>query len=319
MTNVLDKKKISAVICTYNRYDLLPKAIDSALNQTLPTSEYHLIVVDNSPPSDLQKKFEKNYQGTKNIHYHIEPIAGLSNARNVGAVIGNSTYTAYLDDDAIASEVWLEKIVEAFEHFGSDAGVVGGQILPLWPVPRPDWLPDSALGALSVVDWGGVKRVVEEGEWVAGANFSVRTKALQNVGGFSVELGRKGGGHILLSNEEAELAQRLEAEGFLTIYAPEATVDHLVDQRRLSRGWLRRRMAWQAISQIFQSDADVFNDLDKHWADLESLFSYIPPHLRTIRGIFEAFDDPNITEHQIGSFYSLAMLILGGFEVEKLK
>lgn len=315
MVEILADKEIAAVICTYNRYDLLPQAIDSLVNQTIAASKFHIIIVDNTPENEQQIAFRDKYHKLPNIHYHIEPIAGLSNARNVGAKIGNSKYTAYLDDDAVASEAWLENIVAAFQAFPK-AGVVGGQILPIWPVARPAWLPDSALGALSVVDWEGELRKIADNEWVAGANFSVLTEALLEVEGFNTALGRKGGGHVLLSNEEAHLREKIELRGYITLYAPEASVDHLVDERRLNRAWLRRRMAWQAISQVVQDDQLDEEAMERAWDDMQSVFSHFPPHLRSVRGFFHTFAEPELNSKQIGAFYSLTMLLLGGYEID---
>ena len=40
---------ITAAVCTYDRYDLLPKAIDSLTRQSLNSSQYRILVIDNSP------------------------------------------------------------------------------------------------------------------------------------------------------------------------------------------------------------------------------------------------------------------------------
>jgi cellulose synthase/poly-beta-1,6-N-acetylglucosamine synthase-like glycosyltransferase len=37
---------LSAVICTYNRYDLLPEAIESLVKQDVPADLFEIIVVD---------------------------------------------------------------------------------------------------------------------------------------------------------------------------------------------------------------------------------------------------------------------------------
>jgi hypothetical protein len=39
---------LSAVICTYNRYDLLPEAIESLIGQEIPVGSLEIIVVYNS-------------------------------------------------------------------------------------------------------------------------------------------------------------------------------------------------------------------------------------------------------------------------------
>ena len=48
---------LSAVICTYNRYDLLPEAIESLVEQDLPAGSLEIIVVDNSPDQACAARF----------------------------------------------------------------------------------------------------------------------------------------------------------------------------------------------------------------------------------------------------------------------
>ena len=45
-----------------------------------------------------------------------------------------------MDDDAIASSTWVEKILEAFDSFGETAAIVGGRVDPIWGAPRPPWV-----------------------------------------------------------------------------------------------------------------------------------------------------------------------------------
>src|SRR5438270_236110 len=53
--------KISAIVCTYNRYDLLPRALASLATQKLPPTEFEIVVVDNSPDQDLSMAFANEF------------------------------------------------------------------------------------------------------------------------------------------------------------------------------------------------------------------------------------------------------------------
>jgi glycosyltransferase involved in cell wall biosynthesis len=180
--------KISLCICTYNRYDELPKAIDSAASQTLPAEDYEIIVVDNSPDHDQAEAFGNSAGDAPNLTYVVEETAGLANARNVAARITQAPIIAYLDDDAVASPQWAEEILKAFEMFGPRTSIVGGRVEPIWGAPRPSWLHESMIGYLSVVDWGGDDaRLALPSEWFAGANIAFRVEALKRYGGFSTQ------------------------------------------------------------------------------------------------------------------------------------
>jgi len=85
---------LSAVICTYNRYDLLPAAIESLVNQNLPADSFEVIVVDNSPDQAGAARFGQRYEGLSNLTYLVEPKPGLSNARNRGTAAARGRVVA---------------------------------------------------------------------------------------------------------------------------------------------------------------------------------------------------------------------------------
>lgn len=143
--------KIASVICTYNRYDFLEESLNSLLAQDMDPSEFEIIVVDNSPDFDLAAAYQAKLGGGR-VTYLIERIAGLSNARNVGLRTATAKIVHFLDDDAVARPDLLTQLVAAFDFFGDQVGVVGGQVLPRWGAARPSWLSDNLLGFLSVVD-----------------------------------------------------------------------------------------------------------------------------------------------------------------------
>ena len=138
-------------ICTYDRYDLLPKAIESATRQNLPAGSYNVLVIDNSPNSERAEAFGKRFRSVPNLEYVVEKAPGLSNARNLGARLSKAPIIAFMDDDAIASPVWAEEILKAFDKFGRETMIVGGRVDPIWSKRRPPWVHD--LDARQFVDY----------------------------------------------------------------------------------------------------------------------------------------------------------------------
>ena len=219
-----------------------------------------------------------------------------------------------MDDDAIAVPQWLKKILEAIEEFGDEVDVVGGRIDPIWEKPRPQWLGDELLGNVSVVDWGGVCREASEEEWFAGANITFRVKALQEHGGFATNLGRKGSGAILLSNEESDLIHKIKANNGIIIYQPEARVDHLVEEKRLQRSWFRKRASWQAVSDFLMKPEEQVNYLGSDWENLIQYINSMEPQERSIRALKFETDDPGIFRWQLSAIYTITRLSLAGFD-----
>jgi glycosyltransferase involved in cell wall biosynthesis len=306
--------RITISICTYDRYDLLPKAIESAVRQTLPQDQFRIIVVDNSPDHDKARAFGKRFKSIGNLTYLVEETPGLSNARNVSARECGTEFISFMDDDAIATATWLEKILGAFDTFGKEAMIVGGRVDPIWGAPRPPWLHDAMLSNVSVVDWGGDTRIAAPDEWFAGTNISFLTQAILDYGGFATNLGRIGSGASLLSNEELHLLERIRAEGGKLIYAPAASVDHLVEPRRLTQSWFRRRAAWQAVSDFTMEPKRFSESASKYWNDTVGYFNALPPFERTIRGFNYETDDPDLFRWQIGAIYMMTIMSLAGFE-----
>ena len=314
MIHIPERKRISAAICTYNRYDLLEKSIQSLTVQSIGADQYNIIIVDNSPANATAIEFKARYHGQRNIHYLIEKMPGLSNARNVAARMCNSEYIAYLDDDAIADAAWLQSILSAFDAFGSQAGIVCGRVSPIWETAPPNWLPESksVLGALTIIDWGAPMRIAEPGHWFAGANFSIRVAPLLELGGFALLLGRIGHSGVLLSNEETKLIAQMKAEGYETIWAPDAKVDHLVHSERVSQSWLRKRFVWQAVSDFIADPEEAVKDVEVRWQGVTDYMRQWPPWLRAQQVLFEPVEDPRLFEKQVLAAYDITILLLAG-------
>jgi glycosyltransferase involved in cell wall biosynthesis len=307
-------RRITAAICTYQRYDLLPGAIRSALDQTLPADAFEVIVIDNSPDADRSAREAAAFGTHPNLLWRHEARPGLSNARNLAARLASAPIIAFLDDDARAERAWLAAIADCFDALGDQVQVVGGRIRPWWGAPRPEWLPDSMLGDLTVVDLGGERRLLREGEWVAGANIAFRIAALEAIGGFDTSLGRNGGGASLLSAEETAVTDRLRARGGLVAYAPDAAVEHWVDPERLTQAWFRRRAAWQAVSDYLRDPRGRLERRDEAWAATKRYLLSRNPADRTLRGLALEQSDPGDFRWQVSALYNAVTALLAGLD-----
>ena len=81
----------------------------------------------------------------------VEPNArsrGASGARNTAGALARGDIVAFLDDDARATDTWLEELIEPFED--PQIAGVGGKALPLWPERRPLGVPRSLTGSSDV-------------------------------------------------------------------------------------------------------------------------------------------------------------------------
>lgn len=227
--------KTTVSICTYRRFDVLRACIDHLLKQTVPASEFHIQVVDNSLQPEISKAFRDSLPQSRNIEYLITDRAGIAYARNVALYSCKTEYLAYTDDDAEPHADWLENLIAVMERRGPRAGAIGGRVDPIWDAPRPDWLPDELLGAVSTLNWGEeeIPITLGSGKWLISANIVYRAGVAKEVGGFSEGLGRKEG--EVLAHEELDLHLRIEKGGYEVVYTPTAIVRHHVQPDRLTQ------------------------------------------------------------------------------------
>ena len=242
--------RISAIVCTHNRAALLPGALRSLADQTLAADRYEIIVVDNGSHDDTKAIVCGELSQLPNLRYVHEPKLGLSSARNAGWSHATSPIVAYLDDDAIASRDWLERILAAFETLQPTPGGVGGRIDPIWEVPRPAWLPDYCLPFLIVCDLSPDAIALPAGKFLVGTNMAFPRRVLESLGGFPVELGPIG--ERFGSGEETMLQRWIRAQGHALYYDPAICVRHRIPESRLSQRWLLRRMYWEGLSRARQ-------------------------------------------------------------------
>lgn len=301
---------LSVVVATYQRYRDLPRAIASLLAQDLARGSLDIIVVDNSPDAARARAFADRYAGIDGLTYLVEARPGLSNARNVGLERSRAPIVAFIDDDAVAAPDWARQIDRAFGLSDQRVAAVGGRVLPRFVSARPAWLADELMGYLSIIDWKGGLRELARHEWIAGCNMAFRRDRLVDAGGFPLQLGRNGHGHMLLSNDESAVVARLREQGHVAVYAPEACVEHVIDPARLDRAWFRRRAAWQAVSDCIQDDVRAAEHVAASMQHVRrAARSGLSP---VMSGAFSPTVDPDVFRQEVALAYDMTLVALAG-------
>jgi hypothetical protein len=80
------------------------------------------------------------------------------------------------------------------------------------------------------------------------ANMIVHAPTLLRAGGFPTAVGRYGA--ALLSDEEVQLAWKLQDAGHPVVYDSRIVVHHQIQAVRLNPAWLLRRLYWQGASTV---------------------------------------------------------------------
>lgn len=119
-------KKVSVVVCVYNRCDFIEKCLDSILSQDF--ADYEIIVVDDGSSDGTYQILERfrNEHGIK--VRRNEKNLGVSKSRNIGAMEAEGEIVAYTDSDCIVDKSWLKELTKPFQM---DGGIVisGGEVL----------------------------------------------------------------------------------------------------------------------------------------------------------------------------------------------
>jgi glycosyltransferase involved in cell wall biosynthesis len=249
--------KLSVIIPTRNRAEVLERALQSIVKQTLPTDEYEVIVIDNGSTDDTEVIINSFNKSIKNLVYIYDEHPGLHVGRHRGLLAAKADLLVYADDDIEALPTWLEGVLESFED--SSVVLVGGKNIPNFESIPPDWILEmweksnnkKILGHLSILDFGEEIQEINP-FYVFGCNFSIRKSILIDAGGFHPdgmpqELIRYRG------DGETHVSQYIHNKGLKSLYNPKASVYHLVSEGRMTQAYFKQRAYNQGISDSYTS------------------------------------------------------------------
>lgn len=231
----------SVVICAYtlDRWGDIAASVESVRRQTLAPTEIILVIDHND---ELLARARAELPDI--TIFASENLAGLSGARNAGLSAATGDVVAFIDDDAMACDGWIENLLAGYD--AENVLGVGGLISPLFEGGRPHWLPEEFDWVVGCSFRGMATANVRN---LIGTNMSFRREVLAAVGGFRSELGRTS--TQALAGEEADVcirASRLFPDGVF-VHAQGARVEHRVPARRQSWRYFRERCYGEGISK----------------------------------------------------------------------
>jgi glycosyltransferase involved in cell wall biosynthesis len=115
------KPTVSVIIPTFNRPQLLLRAVNSVLKQTY--SKFEIIIIDDCSDVDIQSKIEKLADDRIKYVRHSKRLGGAS-ARNTGIQSASGEYIALLDDDDEWMSSKLEKQVDRLYNSPPGIGII---------------------------------------------------------------------------------------------------------------------------------------------------------------------------------------------------
>ena len=223
----------------------LTDAIKSAIHQTYKNIEI-IIIIDGSENSNVvRKRVHSRYGDEVRIHENEENI-GVIQGRNIGAEMATGDVIAFLDDDAVADNQWVEELVDVYED--TEAISVGRSMKTLCVSNRPKFLPEEFYWLIGATYEGFPEEKTEVRNTFA-SNISFKREVFLELGGFGLLSGGRIGDKNIQGGE-TELATRMRHEyGQGVIYNPNAVVEHKVYEHRTHITWLLDRAFWQGYSK----------------------------------------------------------------------
>lgn len=207
--------RVSVVVPTFRRDDLLDRCLAALAMQEFPPDEYEIIVADDAASRNTERTTALwGERAPCAVRYiAVTGTQGPAAARNRGWRIARGEIIAFTDDDCIPQPGWLRAGIESFGRTdGSEQAVVavsGRIVVPLPPTPT-DYERDTA--GLQIAE-------------CATANCFCRRDMLSAIGGFDEQF-------TAAWREDSDLQFTLLERAARIVHAPEAVVVHPVRAAR---------------------------------------------------------------------------------------
>ena len=231
--------RVSVIIPVLND-PRLRQCLEGLESQTLPHSEFEVLVVDNgseNPPRDLVKTFSF-------ARLLTEPKPGSFAARNLALTEARGEVVAFTDSDCIPEKDWLEEGIARIEA-AENLVLVGGHVQVF---AREDQEPNSAELIDMVFGFNQEKSITTAGYAVT-ANLFAPRESFEVVGDFNTKL---------LSGGDGEWCCRAGDAGIPIHYCPTAIVKHPARDSLKARLEKRRRVVGGRIARNRESKRSPF-------------------------------------------------------------
>lgn len=249
---------VSVVISTFNRAHVLPRALESVLDQRVHGGfAYEAIVVDNNCSDETRAIIERYRQAHPGrLRYVFEPHPGASHGRNAGVEVARAPIVAFTDDDNVVDRDWVQTTKRLLDAH-PEVAAVGGKVLAHWPCAVPAWLDREHWSPLAILDYGPQPFLTSSADprCLLTANLAIRREMFHRLGGFSPDYPRC---------QDHELLIRLWRAGEFVLYSPGLVVWSHIDPERLTktyhRSWNSRHgfhAARMRLQEIIDADGHL--------------------------------------------------------------
>lgn len=205
---------VSIVICTHNRADLLDRCLDYLQYQTNPNFE---VVVVNGPSTDHTKHILRKYEGRIKLGHTSE--RNLAKSRNIGIELSSGQLIAFIDDDALPFDDWVEKLLKEFSERPTTLAAIGGPAYYAGSLKFQ--AEDILINELAEAKFQFEPELLGQDGWkrsMLGTNTCFRSDVIKKIKGFDEQFD-----YYL---DESEISYRLQKLGYLVGYCEDLHLRH---------------------------------------------------------------------------------------------
>jgi len=237
--------RITVAVITYNRSRFLRETLTGLVRQQYPADKWELLVIDNNSSDDTRDVVASFMASSPSPRHVLEMRQGLDHGRNRAIDEAKGDILVLVDDDILMEPTWLEQMAAPFfSDRAHSIGVVGGEVIPIFPDGIPPWLEGSHWPLGFRTDPGPLPL----DQAPMGANFAFPKWVFTRFGKFDTRLDRKGG--KLFGGGDSEMIRRVRAVGLDAWFVPGAKVLHQIPASRLTVGYATRHAFDSARSRV---------------------------------------------------------------------
>ncbi|MFB3882150.1 MAG: glycosyltransferase family 2 protein [Armatimonadota bacterium] len=208
--------RLSVVVPTYDRTDLLARCLRGLLDQSAAPEDYEIVVVDDGSTQDAAAVIAAIGAPQERLRYLRQENKGPAAARNLGVRHARGGIVLFTGDDCIPDK----RLVETHLRVHAEEGDVGAIGLVTWH-PETEITPFMAF--LESGPQFGFGKIADPDDvsiwhWYT-ANCSVGRLRIEEAGGFDEDFRHA-------AFEDMELAYRMKRRGLRFVYRAEARTYH---------------------------------------------------------------------------------------------
>jgi len=244
--------KLSVLICTYNRPELLTRTLDSLTTKAREKPEQIVVVNGGDERTDLLvQSLKKTNNGAVDITLVNTVNKNVATSRNVGLPYCHGDIIATTDDDAEVFPDWVTMMKQVHaEH--PEAGAVGGPVLGT----DTHSLIGKTADLITFPSWPQPQYV----RTLPTVNISYKRKIVARVGLFD---------ETLFCGEDVDYNWRVQQLGYKIYFDPRIKVHHqhrttlkalLKQHYRYGRAYYLVRRKWQDMYSVYPRRLRRFRD-----------------------------------------------------------